>query len=85
MSEALSIILSFTLSACAAALLRRMSPLRRSKLGVPFQTLPPLPGSEEIEPPAKVFIQIDSKSGDIVDAANRWRSKWHQHSLYLER
>jgi len=85
MSEALSIILSFTLSACAAALLRRMSPLRRSKLGVPFQTLPPLPGGEEIEPPVRNFVQIDSKSGTVVDAANRWRNKWHQHSLYLER
>jgi hypothetical protein len=59
--------------------------LRRSKLGVPFQVLPPLPGTAEVEPPARTFVQIDSKGDTIVDVANRWRSRWHAHSMYHER
>jgi hypothetical protein len=85
MSAAFSIILSFALSACIAALLKRMSPFRRSKLGVPFQSFPPMPGGEQPEPRVKAFIQLDSGSDNVVDAANRWRSKWHRNSIYLER
>ena len=85
MPEAFSIILSFALSAGIAALLRRMSPFRRSKLDIPFQTFPPLPGSGEIEPPPRAFIKLYSGSGSVVDAANRWRSKWHRNFIHLER
>ena len=85
MPEVFSIILCFALSAYIAAVLARMSPFRRSKLGIPFQSFPPLPGTEQAEPRPKTFVQIDSGSGSVVDAANRWRSKWHRNSIYLER